>query len=124
VKDGQSSRTAERVAQRRAAHQVLDEPPVFRDPLAIRIIEPEAAERLRRDPGSFNDSRLAPYLRAAFAVRSRFAEDELARAVEGDAAELNARYFAQRRDGLRVGEMVHIAKAITAPAESSPRLQG
>src|ERR1051325_11061254 len=82
MKDGQASRTAERVAQRRAAHQVLDQPPVFVDPLASRVIAAEAADRLRARPEEFNDSRLAPYLRAAFAVRSRFAEDELARAVE------------------------------------------
>ena len=82
MKEGQASRTAERVAQRRAAHQVLDPPPVLVDPLAIRIIEPHVAERLRSHPQEFNDSRIAPYLRAAFAVRSRYAEDELARAVE------------------------------------------
>lgn len=82
MKEGQASRTAERVAERRAAHQVLDPPPVLVDPLAIRVIEPEAAHRLRSHPQEFNDSRLAPYLRAAFAVRSRYAEDELACAVE------------------------------------------
>ncbi|HKR64584.1 MAG TPA: class I SAM-dependent methyltransferase [Thermoanaerobaculia bacterium] len=81
MEEGRPSRTAERVAERRAAHQVLDVPPVFVDPLAIRVIDPEAAERLERDPQSFNDSRIAPFLRAAFAVRSRFAEDELARAA-------------------------------------------
>jgi len=81
MKEGQASRTAARVAERRAAHQVLDPPPVLVDPLALRIIDPEVSKRILSHPQEFNDSRLAPYLRAAFAVRSRFAEDELARAV-------------------------------------------
>ena len=80
--EGQASRTAERVAQRRAVHQVLDDPPVFVDPLALQVIDCHVAERIRANPQEFNDSRLAPYLRAAFAVRSRFAEDELADAVK------------------------------------------
>jgi methyltransferase (TIGR00027 family) len=81
VIEGQASRTAERVAQRRAVHQLLDDPPVFVDPLALHVIERDVAERIRTNPQEFNDSRLAPFLRAAFAVRSRFAEDELTRAV-------------------------------------------
>jgi len=70
MNDERGSRTAERVAARRAAHQLLDKPLVFDDPLALRIAAP--------DP---DRSPLAPYLRAAFAARSRFAEDELRDAV-------------------------------------------
>ena len=82
MKEGRGSRTAERVAERRAAHQLLDRPVVFEDPLALKIIDPEAAERIRSDPRSENNSPIAPFLRAAFAARSRFAEDSLRRAVE------------------------------------------
>ncbi|HEY6844453.1 MAG TPA: class I SAM-dependent methyltransferase [Thermoanaerobaculia bacterium] len=72
-----ASRTAERVAERRAAHQLLDSPLVFDDPLAVRIIAPEARATLTRER-----SPLDPYFRAAFAVRSRFAEDALSDAVK------------------------------------------
>ena len=42
-----ASRTAERVALRRAAHQIFDEPKVFEDPLALRIVGPEASAALQ-----------------------------------------------------------------------------
>src|SRR3954451_19702379 len=75
--EGRPSRTADRVAERRAAHQLLDRPLVFEDPLALAIIDPESARRMRADPQSYDRSKLARYMRPAFAVRSRFAEDEL-----------------------------------------------
>ena len=81
MQEGQGSRTAERVAERRAAHQVRDRPLVFEDPLALRIINPEVARALREHPPTRESSPAAPYLRAFFAMRSRFAEDELASAV-------------------------------------------
>ena len=77
---GVASRTAQRVAMRRAAHQVLDQPVVFDDPLALRVIGEEAAREVlaRRD----GDETLAGRnLRAFMAVRSRLAEDALAEAV-------------------------------------------
>ena len=82
MKDDRGSRTAERVAERRAAHQLLDKPPVFEDPLALTILDPAAASRIRANPLDQESSRLSPFLRAAFAVRSRFAEDELGLAVD------------------------------------------
>jgi len=81
MQDGQGSRTADRVAERRAAHQVRDRPLVFDDPLALRVIRPEVARELRENPPTREASMLGPYLRAFFAMRSRFAEDELADAV-------------------------------------------
>ena len=36
------SRTAQRVAMRRAAHQLLDNPIVFEDPLAVAIADGES----------------------------------------------------------------------------------
>jgi methyltransferase (TIGR00027 family) len=70
------SRTAQRVAERRAAHQLLDEPKVFDDPLAAAIAYGEA------EPRSSAQQPYSRALRAFLAVRSRYAEDQLARAVE------------------------------------------
>lgn len=76
-----ASRTALRVAVRRAEHQILDEPRVFEDALSLRIIGPEAAAAIQ--PGRVSRvQRLSPSFRAYMAARSRYAEDELAAAVE------------------------------------------
>ena len=74
------SRTARRVAERRAAHQLLDTPVVLRDPLALRmagVARPEERARL----AAMEQGRLARTLRAFLAARARVAEDELARRV-------------------------------------------
>jgi methyltransferase (TIGR00027 family) len=81
MQEGQGSRTADRVAERRAAHQVRDRPLVFDDPIALRIIRPEVAHELRTNPPARETTKLGPYLRAFFVMRSRFAEDALAVAV-------------------------------------------
>jgi methyltransferase (TIGR00027 family) len=81
MQQGQGSRTADRVAERRAAHQVRDRPLVLDDPIALRIIRPEVAHELRTNPPAQESSMLGPYLRAFFVMRSRFAEDALAAAV-------------------------------------------
>jgi methyltransferase (TIGR00027 family) len=83
MQEGQASRTADRVAERRAAHQVRDRPLVLDDPIALRIIRPEVAHELRTNPPAREATKLGPYLRAFFVMRSRFAEDALAAAVEG-----------------------------------------
>ena len=78
------SRSALRVALRRAAHQLYDERPlVFEDPLAVAILGPHAAE-LQRTPGRGlgrrpgQRSRAHSYsLRAFLVARSRYAEDWL-----------------------------------------------
>ena len=77
MKGNQPSATAQRVAMRRAAHQLLDDPKVFDDPVALRIIGKENASALKADPHRFEATPLAPYLRAFVAARSRYAEDEL-----------------------------------------------
>jgi methyltransferase (TIGR00027 family) len=71
------SRTAQRVAERRAAHQLLDAPLVFDDPLAVRVIGARAEANLPEQPKNF----VAARFRAYMAARSRFAEDELRAAV-------------------------------------------
>jgi len=65
------------VAERRAAHQLLDHPLIFDDPLAIRIIGARAEANLPEQPRNF----VAARFRAFMAARSRFAEDELRDAV-------------------------------------------
>lgn len=76
-----ASDSALRVAELRAVHQLLDEPIVFADPLALSILGSQHEAALRADPFVFNDPLLRG-MRAALAVRSRLAEEELARAVQ------------------------------------------
>ncbi len=79
MKENRPSATAQRVAMRRAAHQLLDDPKVFDDPVALRIIGKESA--LQADPHRFEATPLSSYLRVFVAARSRYAEDELALGV-------------------------------------------
>lgn len=77
MRQGISSRTAQGVAIRRAAHQLLDHPRVFEDSLALAILDEKTARLLEADPSRFENS---PRLRAFIAARSRFAEEEVAAA--------------------------------------------
>jgi methyltransferase (TIGR00027 family) len=81
MEHGRPSLTAQRVAMRRAAHQLFDRPTVLQDPIALRIIGPECAAEIRSAPQQF-DGKLARRLRAFLVARSRCAEDELAGAVQ------------------------------------------
>ena len=75
------SRTALRVALRRAAHQLYDARPlVFDDPVAVPMLGDAYAEELRRTPTRF-DRPFSFGLRAFLVARSRYAEDTLAQAV-------------------------------------------
>jgi len=75
------SRTALRVALRRAAHQLYDAPPlVLDDPIAVKILGHDYAEDLRRTPQR-PDRPYSIGLRAFLVARSRYAEDLLAAAV-------------------------------------------
>jgi len=78
--EGRRSATAERVAMRRAAHQLLDRPLIFEDPLALAILSDEATARVRAG-GTEEHTAVAQGFRLYMATRSRFAEDELAFAV-------------------------------------------
>ena len=75
------SRTALRVALRRAAHQLHDSPVVFDDPMAVAILGAAYAEELRRTPLR-EDRPFSIALRAFLVARSRYAEDNLRKAVE------------------------------------------
>jgi methyltransferase (TIGR00027 family) len=75
------SKTALRVALRRAAHQLHDKKPlVFDDPLAVPILGAEFREELNRTPSA--DKRpFSAALRAFMVSRARLAEDTLAASV-------------------------------------------
>jgi methyltransferase (TIGR00027 family) len=79
------SRTALRVALRRAAHQIYDTRPlVFSDPLAVRILggeRGEHAEALRKTVYKLHKPHSVA-LRAFLVARSRYAEDNLALALD------------------------------------------
>jgi methyltransferase (TIGR00027 family) len=75
------SRTALRVALRRAAHQIHDAKPlVFDDPLAVRILGKEFEQELKRTPDGANRPFSAGF-RAFMVGRARLAEDTLAACV-------------------------------------------
>ena len=69
-----------RVAMRRAAHQLFDTPLVLVDPIAVPIIGKEAAAQVQAERHRLGQ-RVARAIRAFMAVRSRYAEDQLALAV-------------------------------------------
>jgi methyltransferase (TIGR00027 family) len=75
---GQPSRTARGAAFHRAAHQVLEQGRIFADPLTLRILG-EDAETVAREAEQHPNGRK---MRMFIAVRTRFAEDALAAAVE------------------------------------------
>ena len=81
MKPGTASKTALRVALRRAAHQLLDVPLVFPDPLALAILGQDLRETLTAAPRPLDAKPWDRVLRAFLVARSRYAEDQLARAV-------------------------------------------
>lgn len=76
VQTGRASRTALRVAHRRAVHQVLDQPCILNDPIAVPLLGQDFAIDHAREAHP-----LARVFRAFMAARSRFVEDELATLV-------------------------------------------
>ncbi|MGA2793345.1 MAG: SAM-dependent methyltransferase [Roseiarcus sp.] len=113
MQPGQASRTALGAAGHRAAHQVLERGFIFSDPLALRIMGPEAE-------AAIDDARRQPLkrgLRLFIAARARFAEDALAGAVARGAAQLvvlgagldTYAYRPNLPDRLRVFEVDHPA---------------
>ena len=80
MKAGRASRTALSVAICRAEHQLFDFPHVLDDPIAMWIIGPRAATSVAfRSWSAFLPGPRA--MRAFMAVRSRYAEDQLARSI-------------------------------------------
>jgi methyltransferase (TIGR00027 family) len=113
--DQHPSRTAWRVAVRRAAHQTLDTPRIFDDPLAVRILGRDADSALQRDR-SDSTNRIGRSLRAFMAVRARIAEDRLAEMYANGirqyvvlGAGLDTFGYRNTLPGLRVFEVDHPA---------------
>jgi methyltransferase (TIGR00027 family) len=73
---GRASKTALGVAIRRAAHQLVDRPPVLVDPIAVRLVGSGYRGKMGRA-----SHRVGRDFRAFMAVRSRAVEDRLAKAV-------------------------------------------
>jgi methyltransferase (TIGR00027 family) len=76
METGKASKTALGVAIRRAAHQIMDRPPVLDDPIALRLVGSGYPKHMERAM-----HRVARDFRAFMAVRSRYVEDKLAEAV-------------------------------------------
>jgi methyltransferase (TIGR00027 family) len=113
MREGQFSRTALGAAGRRAAHRVVDGGRVFADPLALRILGPDAdaaVAEARADPALRG-------LRLYVAMRSRFAEDAARRAIARGVRQVvvlgagldTFAYRVEPIEGLRVTEVDHPA---------------
>jgi methyltransferase (TIGR00027 family) len=109
----QPSRTAYGVALRRAAHQLWDSPRVFDDPISLKIISPDEVAELSARPA---EPPFARSVRAFVAMRSRYAEEQLAEAVARGiqqyvvlGAGLDTFAYRNAFAGLRVFEVDHPA---------------
>jgi len=113
VQLGKPSRTAWAAAAHRAAHQILEQGRIFADPLALRILG-EDAETVARKAGERPSGRR---MRIFIAVRTRFAEDALAAAVERGVRQVvvlgagldTYAYRSTLRDRIRIFEVDHPA---------------
>ena len=115
VRQGEPSRSALGVASLRAVHQLLDEPLVLSDPIALPLLGVSTEAALRDDPYALNDP-MSRGLRGALVARSRFVEDELSRCVAagvrqylivGAGLDTFAYRNPYRDEGLRVFEVDH-----------------
>jgi methyltransferase (TIGR00027 family) len=77
MEPGSPSRTAWAAAAHRAAHQLIDDARVFRDPLALRILG-QSEQEVRGHAAQPGRARMRLFI----ALRTRLAEDLLAGAVE------------------------------------------
>lgn len=82
MKAGHASKTALRVAIRRAAHQIVDHPRILEDPIAVRLIGSGYARDMERAM-----HKVARDFRSFMAARSRYVEDRLAEAVKNGVAQ-------------------------------------
>jgi len=112
VEEARASRTALAAAAYRAAHQVVEQGRIFRDPLALRILGADA-EALVRDQGAD----VARRMRVFIAARSRFAEDRIVTTIERGLRQVvilgagldTFAYRTPAREGLRIFEVDHPA---------------
>ncbi len=115
LRQGKPSVTAQGAAEGRAAHQLLDQPLIFEDGLALRILGEEGEASLRAGL-TRHQTPFMRALRGQFVGRSRYAEDALAAAVDDGARQyaiLGAgldTYACRHSDGpVRVFEVDHPA---------------
>jgi methyltransferase (TIGR00027 family) len=85
MKAGFPSKTAVSAAAHRAVHQFVDFPHVFRDPLALAIVGPADLVFMVECAGAWLAA--CREMRAFIVARSRYAEDQLARAVAAGTAQ-------------------------------------
>lgn len=110
---GTPSKTAFAAAAHRAAHQVLEEGRIFTDPLALRILGEDAHSVARRAEQHPSGRRMRLFI----AVRTRFAEDALAAAIERGVQQLvvlgagldTYAYRGTHRERLHIFEVDHLA---------------
>jgi methyltransferase (TIGR00027 family) len=77
-----SSRTALGVAALRAVHQLIDgDPKILVDPIAARLLDADVLREIQSNSERIHEP-LSKGLRSHVVLRSRFAEERLARAVE------------------------------------------
>ena len=113
---GEPSRTAWAAAFHRAAHQVLEQGRLFADPLALQILNEDAAGITRQVEERASDRGIRIFI----AVRTRFAEDALAAACERGVRQLvvlgagldTYAYRGALRDRLRIREVDHPATQV------------
>lgn len=113
MQTGQASRTALVAAGHRAAHQLLEAGRIFHDPLAVRILgeDPDAiASSAEANPSGRR-------MRLFIALRTHFAEESFARAVDRGVQQLvilgagldTYAYRGALRDRVRIFEVDHPA---------------
>jgi methyltransferase (TIGR00027 family) len=76
MKTGRASKTALRVAIRRAAHQIVEQPRILDDPIAVPLLGPGFARDMERA-----SHKVGRDFRAFMAARSRYTEDQLTASV-------------------------------------------
>jgi methyltransferase (TIGR00027 family) len=76
-----TSKTAFRTAISRAAHQLMDQPKILDDPIALRVVGDEGLAMIERGGHQFR-SRFSKRLRAFLVIRSKVAEDALSNAIQ------------------------------------------
>ncbi len=81
MKQNHPSLTAYKVAIMRAAHQIIDNPTVFEDQIALKIIGTHGDYEIQEKKRKFK-TKLHSYLRAIVVARSKFVEDELSAAIK------------------------------------------
>ncbi len=121
VPERTASSTALGAARLRAAHLLIDDPPpILDDPLALRLLDAEAAHAIREHADRLRTP-VSRALRCDVVVRSRYAEDRLAEAVRRGIRQyviLGAGLdtFAYRRPGwagdLRIIEVDHASSQL------------